>query len=177
MWQYGTKVHAKFWPWGTPWDPSYDHFWVLCWTSFSQYSIFSCIWGYMKVYKAIWRYIKVYEGVWRYIRRYEPTFSTLFFFNFCWTHFIDIVFLQLFEAPLFRHCFFSTFWKTHFYQLFFSFLRVYRPWEVAHLFSREIARRMPSEPCLGTPWGPSYDQFCRTYVFRKGRKGRGKRSP
>ena len=32
---YGSKVHAKFWPWETPWDPSYDHFWVLCWPSFS----------------------------------------------------------------------------------------------------------------------------------------------
>ena len=25
LWGYGRKVHAKFWPWGTPWDPIYDH--------------------------------------------------------------------------------------------------------------------------------------------------------
>ena len=30
LWGYGRKVHAKFWPWGTPWDPSYDHFYLLC---------------------------------------------------------------------------------------------------------------------------------------------------
>ena len=22
---YGRKVHAKFWPWGIPWYPIYDH--------------------------------------------------------------------------------------------------------------------------------------------------------
>ena len=27
---YGRKVHAKFWPWGMPWDRSYDHFCVPC---------------------------------------------------------------------------------------------------------------------------------------------------
>ena len=26
IWGYGKEVHAKFWPRGTPWDPSYDHF-------------------------------------------------------------------------------------------------------------------------------------------------------
>ena len=26
VWGYGRKVHAKIWPWGMPWDPSYDHF-------------------------------------------------------------------------------------------------------------------------------------------------------
>ena len=35
LWGYGRKVHAKFWPWGTPWDLSYDYFWVLCRASFS----------------------------------------------------------------------------------------------------------------------------------------------
>ena len=30
LWGYGRKVHAKFWPWGMPWDPSYDHFCVPC---------------------------------------------------------------------------------------------------------------------------------------------------
>ena len=29
LWGYGRKVHAKFCPWGTPWDPSYDHFYIL----------------------------------------------------------------------------------------------------------------------------------------------------
>ena len=24
LWGYGRKVHAKFWPWGIPWDLSYD---------------------------------------------------------------------------------------------------------------------------------------------------------
>ena len=23
---YGSNVHAKFWSWGMPWDPSYDNF-------------------------------------------------------------------------------------------------------------------------------------------------------
>ena len=26
LWGYGRKVHAKFWPWGMPWDPIYDYF-------------------------------------------------------------------------------------------------------------------------------------------------------
>ena len=26
LWGYGRKVHAKFWPWGMPWDRSYDYF-------------------------------------------------------------------------------------------------------------------------------------------------------
>ena len=51
-------------------------------------------------------------------------------------------------------------------------MRGYRPWEVSHLFSHEISRRMPSESCLGTAFGPSYEQFGKTCVFRKGRKGR-----
>ena len=25
FWGYGRKVHAKFWPWGMPWHPIYDH--------------------------------------------------------------------------------------------------------------------------------------------------------
>ena len=25
LWGYGRKVHAKFWPWGMPWDLIYDH--------------------------------------------------------------------------------------------------------------------------------------------------------
>ena len=54
------------------------------------------------------------------------------------TFFVGIVFFQLFGGPLLQRCFFS------------AFLEVYRPWEVAHLFSREISSRMPSESCLGT---------------------------
>ena len=27
-WGYGREVHAKFWPWVMPWDPSYDNFWT-----------------------------------------------------------------------------------------------------------------------------------------------------
>ena len=26
LWGYGRKVHAKFWLWGMPWEPSYDNF-------------------------------------------------------------------------------------------------------------------------------------------------------
>ena len=96
LWGYGSNVHAKFCPWGMPWDPSYDNFCVLCWPSFSSYSIFWCMWGYMKVYKAIWRYMKVYEGIWKYIKVYEPTCSTLFLF-------------QLVGGPLVWPCFFSVF--------------------------------------------------------------------
>ena len=49
-------------------------------------------------------------------------------------------------------------------------MRGYKPWEVSHLFSCEISHRMPSESCLRTPWGSSYDQSCKTCVFRKVRK-------
>ena len=67
---HGRIILGKFGPWGMLQDPSYDNFCVLCWPSFSEYSIFWCMWGYMKVYKAIWRYMKVHEGIWRYIRMY-----------------------------------------------------------------------------------------------------------
>ena len=70
-------------------------------------------------------YMEVYEGIWRYIRVYEPSFSTLFFFNLLGVHFFYIVFVS-------------------------AFLKVYGAREVAHLFSYEISRRMPSESCLGT---------------------------
>ena len=43
----------------------------------------------------------------------------------------------------------------------------FKPREVAHLFSREIPRQMPSESCLGTPWGSSYDQFVKHVFFAK----------
>ena len=124
VWQYGTKVHATFWPWGTPRDPIYDHFWVLCWLSFCQYSIFWCMWGHMKVYKAIWRYIKLLGGIGRHISIYEltlttlffstfvgPTFSTLFFFNFLVVHFYPFCFFSLFgglHAPGGISSFFSS---------------------------------------------------------------------
>ena len=26
LWGYGTMILTKFWHWGLPWDPSYDHF-------------------------------------------------------------------------------------------------------------------------------------------------------
>ena len=52
---------------------------------------------------------------------------------------------------------------------FFWFVVVgFRPREVAHLFSREISRRMPSESCLGTPWGSSYEHICKNIYFWKG---------
>ena len=67
----------------------------------------------------------------------EPSLSTSVFFSF-W-------------GPLFRHCFLS------------AFLKVYRPWEVSHLFSRQISRRMHSESCLGTPWGSRYEHICKNW--------------
>ena len=45
LWAYGRKVHAKFWPWGMPWDPIYDHFCVSCWPSYFSYWIHEGIWG------------------------------------------------------------------------------------------------------------------------------------
>ena len=57
---------------------------------------------------------------------------------------VALVFVRPFGSPLFWHCFCS------------HFLRVYRPWEVSHLFSHEISYRMHSESCLGTPWPPKY---------------------
>ena len=45
-------------------------------------------------------------------------------------------------------------------------MKAYKPWEESHLFSCEISRRMPSESCLGTPWGPSYEQiFVKAYIL------------
>ena len=46
-----------------------------------------------------------------------------------------------------------------------------KPREVAHLFSRRISRRMPSESCLGTPWGPSYEHICKNVYFKRDRFG------
>ena len=30
LWGYGKMILTSFWPWGMPWDPSYDHFCVQC---------------------------------------------------------------------------------------------------------------------------------------------------
>ena len=75
---------VKIWPLGMPWGVSYDHFRVLCWSSFSWYLRFWSIWDirryinvfggicrYMKVHKGIWRYMKVYEVIWRYMEYFE----------------------------------------------------------------------------------------------------------
>jgi len=35
-------------------------------------------------------------------------------------------------------------------------MRGYRPWQVSHLFRREISRRIDSKSSLGTPWGSRY---------------------
>ena len=93
LWGYGRKVHAKVWSWGTPWDPSYDHFCVLGQT-------------------------------------------------------LKLLILKI-----------------------LMYMQVYGPWEVSHLFSREIARRMPFESCLGTPWGPIYEHICKNVYFKRGRFG------
>ena len=53
-------------------------------------------------------------------------------------------------------------------------MRGYRPWEVSHLFSHEISRRMPSESCLGTPWGLSYEHVYKNIHFCKGKGKEGK---
>jgi len=47
-------------------------------------------------------------------------------------------------------------------------MRVDRPWEVSHLFSHEISRRMPSESCLGTPGDPSYEHIYKNMIRRGG---------
>ena len=84
--------------------------------------VYDGIWEYMQVYGSMCRYMEVYEGIWRYISIHKPSFSTLFFFNFLGVHFFDIVFFQLVGGPHFRHCFVSTFWRSHFSTLlFFSF--------------------------------------------------------
>ena len=43
--------------------------------------------------------------------------------------------------------------------------KVYRPWEVSHLFYHKISCRMPSESCLGTPWGPRYEHIYKNIRF------------
>ena len=77
---------------------------------------------------------------------FEPTLSTLIFFNFLVVNFVDIVFVS-------------------------AFLKVYRPREVAHVFSREISRRMASESCLGTPWGRRWEHICKNMYSCQGRFG------
>ena len=52
--------------------------------------------------------------------------------------------------------------------------KVYRPWEVSHLFSREISCRMQSESCLGSPWARFMSISIKTYIFVKVREGKGK---
>ena len=66
------------------------------------------------------------------------------------------------------------FWGTHFGLhfwiccVFLLFLFVgFRLREVAHLFSREISHRMPSESYLGTPWGPSYEHICKNVYCKR----------
>ena len=67
---------------------------------------------------------------------------------------------------------------THFLMHFLWFLEfgkkqmgVYGLWEVSHLFSREISRRMLSESCLGIPWGRSYEHISKNTDFGQGRFG------
>ena len=43
-----------------------------------------------------------------------------------------------------------------------------KPWEVSHFVSREISLGMHYKSCLGTSWGPRYDQLSKTCDFRKG---------
>ena len=84
----GRKVNAKFWPWGMPWEPSYDHFGVLCRASFlfnigyfEVYRVYEGIWRLSKVYGGYLKYIKVYGSIWRYINAPPsslPVYPTLF---------------------------------------------------------------------------------------------------
>ena len=53
LWGYGRKVHAKFWPWGNPWNPSYDHFCVSVGPRFSVIE-------YFDVYGGIFKHIKLF---------------------------------------------------------------------------------------------------------------------
>ena len=43
----------------------------------------------------------------------------------------------------------------------------YKPWEVSHLFSREISRRMPSESCMGSPGARVMTNFIKHVVFAR----------
>ena len=71
---------------------------------------------YMGVYDGIKNYLKLFEGTLRYMKVYKHI----------WTHFVYIVFFQLFGGTLFRHCFFSTFRGSSYSTLFFfNFLGVH----------------------------------------------------
>ena len=45
---------------------------------------------------------------------------------------------------------------------------VYKSREVSHLFSHQISLRMPSESCLGTYFGLSYDHIYKNMYFCTG---------
>ena len=70
--------------------------------------------------------------------------------------------------PLYRHCFFFTFWGSTCSTLFFNFFEVLEaPGGSSCFFSWNLCR-MPSESCLGTPWGPSYEHIWKNIYFWKG---------
>ena len=55
-----------------------------------------------------------------------------------------------------------------FFVLFLFFVVGFWPWEVAHLYSREISHRMPSESCLAPrPGARVMSMFVKTYIFGK----------
>ena len=53
---YGRKVHTKFRPWGTPWDPSYDIFYIFVGPNFPNIQCFD-------VYGGILNHINVFGGI------------------------------------------------------------------------------------------------------------------
>ena len=149
---------------GTPFMTIFGSYVGCHFPNIQYFNVYGGVWRYIKLFGSICRYLEVYEGIWRYISIYEPTFSTFFF--------------QLFGGPLFRHCFFSTCWWSSFSTLFFFNLLVVHFVDIfcsaflkVWCLSREIARRMPSESCLGTPWGPSYEHTCKNVYLKRDRIG------
>ena len=59
-------------------------------------------------------------------------------------------------------------WYMKVYEGIWRYMKGYMPWEVSHLFSHQVSRRMHSKSCLGTPWGPSYEHFCKNIYLCKG---------
>ena len=54
------------------------------------------------------------------------------------------------------------------YEGIWGYMKGYKPWQVSHLFRRNISRGMHLKSCLGTPWGQSYEHICRNIYFSKG---------
>ena len=76
-WKHTRKHCVKLSLLETACSPSYGHFGVSCWPSYSCYWICVCIRG---VYKSIWGYMivhDIYEGLWGYMGVYGGILSPL----------------------------------------------------------------------------------------------------